>query len=573
VPARKPARRRLAWFALTTLAFGTSYALLPLYSSNQNHHFLIGIARAGEGWLNDDWLVHTIDPFPIFSAFVILVHRHFTDTVYYLLYYALLGSYAYGLMRMVEHVWPPRDEDAAVERLLFLAIVCVLHNEVIAYLAGVDLRHLPWWQMTHWGVAEQEIFGHSAFQPSAIGLLLPLALAWMLDGRAVRATLLAGFVLLIHFSYIVAVGSMIAAFMVLEARRTASWRVPLVLGALAVAMALPAVAYVLGRLGPTSGEIAGRAASILVDHIPQEADPQVWLGPKAYLQLAWMVIGVSLASETALFLPLVFMLIAGVLLTSAQLTSHNPQLALLFPWRVSVLLVPIATALVVRYAIVRSRQLAMWTTRVGRRRLKTAACVAIAVSMLASAVRMVLNFTYFYDYAPIRRFVDARLPARWIDDFARALRPDTLPMMDFVRRSAARGDLYVVPPELERFRLRASAPILADFKSHPYKDVEVIEWHTRLQLVQTFYESAGDCSLLGTILERYPVTHVVFDDRVRPARCGGLVEVYSDPVFDIYRVRATADVKIKAPACCLSDGIDRSPRARSALFGSCLLCR
>ena len=53
------------WYALATIAFGATYAVLPLYSSNQNHHFLIGIARAGEGFLRDDWLAHTADPFPV----------------------------------------------------------------------------------------------------------------------------------------------------------------------------------------------------------------------------------------------------------------------------------------------------------------------------------------------------------------------------------------------------------------------------------------------------------------------------------------------------------------------------
>src|SRR5262249_52914861 len=161
-----------------------SYALLPLYSSDQNHHFLIGLARAGEGFLQNDWIAGTVDPFPVFTALVEVLRRFHLELLHYVLYYLLLGTYAYGLIRLVELVLPGSlESDRRVQRLAFLAALCLLHNEVVGYLFGIDLPHMPWWQMTHWGVAEQQIFGHSAFQASAFGLLMPLAIAWFLDRR------------------------------------------------------------------------------------------------------------------------------------------------------------------------------------------------------------------------------------------------------------------------------------------------------------------------------------------------------------------------------------------------------
>src|SRR3989442_11892578 len=79
VPTAERAGRQWPWFVLATTAFGTSYSLAPLYTSNQNHHLLKGIAEAGEGWLREDWLVGTADPFPLFTAFVTFVHRFLTD--------------------------------------------------------------------------------------------------------------------------------------------------------------------------------------------------------------------------------------------------------------------------------------------------------------------------------------------------------------------------------------------------------------------------------------------------------------------------------------------------------------
>ena len=53
-----------------------------------------------------------------------------------------------------------------------------------------------------------------------------------------------------------------------------------------------------------------------------------------------MLAGLCLAAESEMLLILLVPFLAGLALTTAQLTSGNPQLALLFPWRVSVLLVP-----------------------------------------------------------------------------------------------------------------------------------------------------------------------------------------------------------------------------------------
>ncbi|HEY6894235.1 MAG TPA: hypothetical protein VI258_08710, partial [Rhodanobacteraceae bacterium] len=306
-------RRERAWFGLAAIAFGMSYAVLPLYSSNQNHHFLIGIARAGDGLLRNDWLVSTRDPFPVFTAFVWFVHKYLADSLHYLVYILLLGAYAYGLMRIGEDVFPSHGSaDArASERLLFLAITCVLHNEVIGYLLGFGLRGMPWWQMTHWGVAEQELFGHSAFQASSVGLLLPLAIHWFLQRRSRLAALTVAAVLVVHFSYAITAAALVAGFMFIEWRRTRNLRTPAVVGAIALAIALPPALYVLLNFGPTSADASARAAAILVAHLPQETQPSVWFGAKAALQIVLMIAGIALAAGSDLFAPLLAVFVAG----------------------------------------------------------------------------------------------------------------------------------------------------------------------------------------------------------------------------------------------------------------------
>ena len=156
---------------------------------------------------------------------------------------------------------------------------------------------------------------------------------------------------------------------------------------------------------------------------------------------------------------------------------------------------------------------------------------------------MTLQAAYFYDDSPLTRLADRVVPLRWRADFRLALRPDTLPMMRAVRDEARPGDLYLTPPDLERFRLVAGVPVLADQKSHPYKDVEVIEWRRRLDLVEAVYEAREPCTAVQSVRSAFPITHIVADERIRPLQCAGWAPVYSNPTFVVYQFAPTGDVK------------------------------
>ena len=527
---------------MAAVALATSYALLPLYSSNQNHHFLIGLARAGEGFLADDWLSATADPFPLFSAYVTFVHRHLTDWLHYVVYYALFGAYGYGLMRVAEEVRPLGDAAAGTAaRAAFLAVLCILHNEVFGYLALLDLARMPWWQMTHWGVAEQEIFGHGAFQASSFGMLLPLAIALALAGRRRSGALLASSVLLVHFSYALTAAALVSAFMWIEFRESRRLAGALAVGGLALLLALPAAIDVLVRLGPTSPETSTAAAAILARHLPQETAVTYWFGWKALLQALWIVAGMTIAAGTPLLPMMAAPFAAGLLLSLVQVAIGSPRLALLFPWRVSVLLVPIATALVVWSAVAAWVEVAAATRR---RRIVAMSTVLTVVSMLVGAVRMTLHFAYFYGDRRVTSATDRFLPERVRMDFARTLEADALPAMRFVLETAKRGDLYLIPPELERFRTVSEAPALADLKSHPYKDAEVLEWRRRLDRTIDFFRSGGSCDAAGALAADYHVTHLVADRRIQPGACAVWEKMYADEAFAVFRIRPVPDATL-----------------------------
>ena len=60
----------LLTFISWAFVFAVIYAQSPLYTSNQNQYFIHGLASAGYGYLQQDWLANTLDPTPVFSFLV-----------------------------------------------------------------------------------------------------------------------------------------------------------------------------------------------------------------------------------------------------------------------------------------------------------------------------------------------------------------------------------------------------------------------------------------------------------------------------------------------------------------------
>ncbi len=101
------------------------------------------------------------------------------------------------------------------------------------------------------------------------------------------------------------------------------------------------------------------------------------------------------------------------------------------------------------------------------------------------------------------------------------------------------ADVYLIPLTLERFRLATGAPVFADRKSIPYRDVEVVEWYERFMVARDLYLTHDPdlaCAAVGQLARRYQVTHVVLAREQTGQRCGVLRTLYEDADYGVYRV-------------------------------------
>jgi hypothetical protein len=545
----------LVWFLLSAV-FGLAYTQSHLYNDNQNTKFLHGLAMGGMGLLQEDWLANTADPLPVFSLLVSVTYAFLAERLFYVYFALLMGVYAYSMLGIASTLYGMNRSPARV--LAYFTAILAIHSIwgqiVIRKALGFEA------ELLHFGLAGQYLLGLD-FQNSSFGVFLLLSIHAFLRRKNVWAVLWLSLACFFHSAYLFSAALMTAAYlgsqfveninlgntiayspsllpplpqgrgeemsnegMTGEARHTLIRRVkmaakaPVLLGLLTLALVAPVVYYNQFVLSSTSTVFSEQALDILVNQrIPHHSVPRVWMNGGAYLQIAIMLAGLVLARKTRLFPVMLTLFLGGAVGTLVQVLGGSNSLALLAPWRVSVILVPLSTCLLIALPV------AKFFDRFQRPLDKISP--AVVVLCLAAIVFLAR------EGLTIQR-----------GRFARYAKQEVHAVMNYIKQSKVSGQVYLIPPRdnrFDEFRTYTGAPAFINWKSHPYRDFEVLEWYQRNQLARAFYnqEPEAACATLAEIRAGYQLTHVVIDlEKPQPA-CEGMQEAYRDQHFVLYSLR------------------------------------
>jgi hypothetical protein len=524
-PALKIALGIAIWLLVTAI-FAIAYTQSPLYEGNQNTKFLHGIAHAGRGYLSEDWLANTVDPLPVFS-FLIYITVLVNENLFYLYYALILGIYVFSVMGILATIY--RDKWTLTKQVAFFTLFLIVHARWS--IVRIEKKYDFNIEFLHSGVAGQYLLGIE-FQNSVFGVLLLLSIFAFLKKKYYLAAFLVGLTALFHSAYLFSGALIMVAYLLLifwdnlgasQALRPFSLakvaraaRQSLVLGLFTAALVLPVLWHNQVYLGNTSAQASAQALDILVNQrIPHHAVPAVFWNATANIQLAIMLLGLLLAYRSPrLFVIMLSLFAGGILVSLVQIITNSNSLALMAPWRVSVLLVPLSTALILAF--------------------------------IASGVIDLLHLSHpkflllFLPLAFYTIFVNVGGGVNLQDTYGSGRRERRLvEMMEFVKINKLPGDIYLIPPTdnyFDDFRLYTGAPIFINWKSHPYKDYEVLEWYNRVVQAKYFYQSIGadKCARLSELVDKYGITHVVFKSKEVPLACDFATETTRIENFVIY---------------------------------------
>ena len=468
---------RVPPFLIWAVFFGLAYAQAPLYYSNQNQYFLHGLATVDDGPLRDDWLANTASPTPAFDALVAITARAGCEFAFHGYYALLLGVYFSSLVGLFDFLAGERATPG--RRLAFSALLLPVHSAALRW-ASYRLLDADYPCYLQGWLAAQYVLG-PVFQPSAFGVFLIAGIHQFLRDRPLLAATCLGAACIGHATYLLPASMLTLTFAILLVRDGRRGRALAVMG-LAFVLVLPVLIHAYANFRPTSPEVFAEASRILAhERIPHHCQPRRWFDAIAGLQIVFLIVAWFLLRRTRLSPIFGVLFGASAALTLVQIVTDSDALALLFPWRSSVALLPLATAIVLTQGVLLAGRwidsaAARWTSRIG---IASLACAGLLLMLLRQ------GFAVNDAEDPLmRRVRETRRPG---DVY---MIPVTVPKLsegrgaissDFKPLPSQRGDGRVIPVDFQRFRLGAGVPVYADFKAIPYRDVDVLEWRRRVE--------------------------------------------------------------------------------------------
>jgi hypothetical protein len=523
-----PRFRRIILLLAVAAGFATAYTQSPLFYSNQNQYLLHGLAQAGYGHLEHDWLANTSDPTPLFSLGIAAAYKLAGLWPLQAAYFLMLMGYFLSAWWLVTAVL--RRGFCWRWLLVFAAIFTAAHAAIFR-LASVKLTGVDYPFYFQSGVAGQYLLG-PGIQPSAFGILFIASLAAFANGRPYLAACLGAAAGLFHATYLLPAALLTLGYMsrLLREKRAKEAGISAVL---ALAVAMPTVAYTL-VVFPQHLKSVARAQQLLVEvRIPHHAVIARWFDLIAALQIGWMVVGLTVLRKSVLFRPLAAMAAGGLTLTLMLLVRENHTLALLFPWRVSAVLVPVTTAVLA----------AMLAARLESSRITLGVSAILFAGMIVGGVViMTLGFGYRMNEAEEPLLAYVRDHASETDVY---LIPTRFPPVgkgrgavstSFTPAPRPKPGSNLIPVDLQRFRLATGAPIYVDFKSVPYYALEVREWDRRMKKAEKWYATPDwDAAGIREQLIKEEITHVIVP-RQQSIKASFLTLEYADDAYEVYRV-------------------------------------
>jgi hypothetical protein len=454
-----------------TFFFISAYNDFP--SSNQNHHALHASVLSGfSPTLSEDWFYKTTDPFPLATLITALFLKLGPGGMYFL-YFVVIECFVLAWILFLAS----RGSRTNLPSSYLESGLIVLTALVLGRLTGLSS-----------GVAYQTILS-SMWQPSEAGVLLVLFALLFASGYVLSSAACAALAVALHPS--IAFGAVIlvaSACVRLVAER--QWKEVFTLTGAFTLLILPAVLSTIIQFMPTSKELAAEASHILArEKIPFHAIVTEWITKADITRVCMIIMAGSLLlniNQRLAYVMFISLIICCALTLTIAIIDDD-RVSLLFPWRVSSVLAPIALVTII-YTLYTSLPLP-WRRAICSYRLTKLALVTIVLS--ASGIQ----FTkWYYNYPAFR-------PSYWIKaTFTGIVESkevqDRLLRLEVInwatRRDSPKG-VYLIPLDFEQFRIKSGRPIFVDWKTHPFKDVEVIEWKRRIDVAKRSFDYLSKC--------------------------------------------------------------------------------
>jgi hypothetical protein len=273
-----------------------------------------------------------------------------------------------------------------------------------------------------------------------------------------------------------------------------------------IILILPITLFIILNFLYIDKEIISEGQIILIDRIKHHADIHHWLTSKDFISVVLFLISLYLVRFNIRFF--IFFLIFGlcsISITVTQFFINNNSIALAFPWRTSVFIIPISSMIVVSHLITK---------------------INFKVQQLNTYVVILSLFVSIFFYFKTHYIKNTNLKFN-----------ENLILVDKINNHYNSIDRLLIPIDLEYIRMNSGLPIFVDWKHHAFKYNEIIKWKQRISLTNDFYSQTSydkHVIQLKKIEKLENISHILLKKSKLRYKCNNLID---DDIFALVSVK------------------------------------
>ena len=463
----------LVYLTLSVL-FVVTVQQFDLYKGGANY-LIHSIKFFDNNKLQNDWIANQEDHLPLFTYFNYFLIKIFSKNVIYVIHSILLGICPFFLYLISKNLFP-KIKNINLCVIWFAIFIFIYHEN--SFFSGV---------------AGQRVID-AGYQPASFGALFFIGIYLYLIKRIFLSIFFICLAASFHPTYILHTGFLILGFIaytLISKKYLEFFKISIFY----FILILPITLFIIFNFIIIEKDITIIGQEILLGRIPHHANIHYWFSYKDLFSLLTYFFSLFLLKDNSKFFVLFGVFgFCSIILSLIQFFLDNNSLALAFPWRTSVFIIPISSLIVISYFINK--------IKIEDKKLKFIALSLILVSSL--------SFGYKSHYI---KDLNSKFSSK-------------LRLTSDIKKNFSTIDNLLIPITLEDIRMNIGLPVFIDWKHHALRYDQLIEWRLRIDLASNFYKSRTleeQIFNLNKIQEIDYISHILIKTNDLKIECKNLI--------------------------------------------------
>ena len=478
-------KKNIFLYIILSIAFVITVQQFPFFKGN-SLHLIHAIKNMEFNKLQYDWIANQTNHLPLFTYFNYFLIKYFSVNILYLIHFILLTTCP-----------------------LFLFLICKdefsdLKNNYLAII-WFSFFILVYHENSFFsGVAGQDII-NEGYQPASFGVLFYIGIYLFLVQKELLAVLFICLAASFHPTYVLHSGFLFAgifSYFFFKKEYKKMFKISILYSILI----LPITIYVVQNFLLLEKEIILEGQIIFLDRIPHHALIDNWFSYKdVFSILLYFASLILMNKKNRLFIPFFIFGFLSLSLSLLQFFLESKSLALAFPWRSSVFLIPLSSMIIISFLLKKFF--------INRPNTKI-------VGVLLFSIITIFYFTK--------------------NHFIKDLNKDFHIKLELTKKINKKYDSIeriLIPVNLSYIRMNTGLPIFVDWKHIAFKYDEIIDWKERMDLAENFYASNdfNEQKLnLIKIIEIEKISHILIKKNNMNSDCKNLI---NDDIYALINVQ------------------------------------